>query len=78
MITLKLTEIDRISLQKDLSIALINLSNGKLNKSQADDLAKAAIKNINFRNSTLAHKGINWFAKKIINTVDFDALTCKI
>ena len=78
MITLEVTEVDKISLQKDLSIALVNFSYGKLNKFQADDLAKVAIKNIDFKNSTLAHKGINWFAKRIIDVIDFDTLACKV
>jgi len=78
MITLEVTEMDKISLQKDLAIALVNLSQGKLNNLQANDLAKVAINNIDLRNSTLAHKGINWFAKKIINMLDFDTLVCRV
>lgn len=77
MTTMVITEIDRKSLIKELSSALVNFSFGKLNKKQADDLAIVAIKNIDFNNSALAHKGINWYAKKMIDIVDFSAFSTK-
>lgn len=72
MITL--TNEDKISIEKDLSIALNKFSNGKLNNDQSKRIAKDADNNINFSNSALTHKGINWYAKRIIDVVDFDAL----
>lgn len=77
MITLEVTVADKFYLQRDLSTALVNLSNGRLNKNQADNLAEGAIKNLDFKNSALAHKGVNWFARKIINVIDFEALACR-
>ncbi len=74
---MEVTDRDKLYYQKDLSVALVNLSNGRLNKEQADDLAEVSIKNLDFRNSTLAHKGVNWYARKIINVIDFDALACR-
>jgi hypothetical protein len=65
--------IENSSLRNDLSDALFKYSNGKLNKLQSDNLAKNAIATIDFKNSSIGHKGINWLAKKIISMIDFDA-----
>ena len=73
MITI--TDKDLDSLEKDLSLALVKFSDGKLNIKQSKILAKVAIKNIDFSlNSALAHKGINWYAKEILDIVDFDKI----
>lgn len=72
MIALK--DKDKMLLQKDLSLAIFRFSYGKLSDNQSKGLAKKVIKNIDFSNSALAHKGVNWFAKEIIDVIDFDAL----
>lgn len=72
MITL--TDKDITSLEKDLSSALIRFSEGRLNDSQSKSLASKAISKIDFSNSALAHKGLNWYAKEIINIIDFESL----
>lgn len=64
MITL--TDRDLNSIEKDLSLALVNFSNGKISVPESVNLAREAMKNIDFSNSALAHKGINWFAKEIL------------
>jgi len=72
-----LTEGDLDSLEKELSLALARFSLGKLNIKQSEDLARVAIKNVDFSsNSALAHKGINWYAKEIIDVIDFNLLSC--
>ncbi len=74
---LNVTANDKSSLRSDLSDAIFNFSFGKLNKLQADNLATNAVEGIDLKNSALAHKGVNWFAKKIISMVDFDSVNNK-
>lgn len=64
-----LTDKDLSAFEKNLSNALVKFSQGKINNNRSKDLAKIAIKNIDLTNSALAHKGINWFAKEIIDSV---------
>jgi hypothetical protein len=69
------TEKDLASLENELQLALVNLSSRKLSSDQAKKLAKQAIKNIDFSSSSaLAHKGVNWYAKELIEIIDFDAM----
>lgn len=70
MITI--TSNDLSSLVNELSKALIKFSNDKLENSQAKRIAEIAIKNIDFNNSVLAHKGVNWYAREIIDSIDFE------
>ena len=58
-------------LENDLSEALIKFSSGKLNSNEANKIACSTIKNIDFENSALAHKGVNWYARQIIDIIDF-------
>ena len=69
MITI--TSNDLSSLVNELSKALIKFSNDKLENSQAKRIAEIAIKNIDFNNSALAHKGVNWYAREIIDSYYF-------
>ncbi|PEZ29499.1 hypothetical protein [Bacillus cereus] len=72
MITL--TQSDINSLSKQLSNALVNFSEGKLRDSDAEKIAYVTIQNIDFSNSALAHKGINWFAKEILKKINYDSV----
>lgn len=67
MITM--TAKDLNSIEDDLSLALVKFSHGKLDINQSRDLARVAIKKLDFSNSALAHKGVNWFAKEIIDSI---------
>ncbi len=72
MITIKDTDLN--SLSNELSDALVKISNGRLSDGIADQIANVTIKNIDFSNSALTHKGINWFAKEILKKIDFSAV----
>ncbi|MDP4093115.1 MAG: hypothetical protein Q8920_07110 [Bacillota bacterium] len=72
MVTISNKELE--SIEKSLSEALVKFSDGKIDSFQATQISKSAVKNIDFSNSALAHKGINWFAKKLIDRVDFSQL----
>lgn len=74
MITLTLNANDFYSIENDLSKALVKFSYGKLNVIQANKLAKSVVPKMDFSNSALAHKGVNWYAKEILDVVDYKAL----
>lgn len=65
---------DIISLRNELTKALMKFSNNKLSDVQANKIAQIAIGNIDFNNSALAHKGLNWYAREIVDTIDFEAI----
>lgn len=70
---MNIVEIDKgllMSLEVELSLALTKFSNGKLDINKATEIAKGTMKNIDFSNSAIAHKGINWFAKEIIDVIE--------
>lgn len=71
---MKVTENDKISLAKELSKKLLNLSCGRLTEEQSDYIAKSAIDNIDFENSALVHKGLTWYAENIIDMIDFERI----
>lgn len=53
-------------LSNELSEALLKFSSNKISVSMADKIADVALKNIDFSNSALSHKGINWYAKDLL------------
>ncbi len=71
---INITDNDKSSLISDLSNTIFNFSFGKLDKLQADNLAKNAVESIDFKNSALMHKGVNWYARKIISMIYFDSI----
>ena len=68
------TNKDKCSLQESLAKALIKLSYDKLNMKQSKFIASKAIEKIDFKNSALMHKGVNWYAKQILNSIDIAAI----
>ncbi|WP_286908970.1 hypothetical protein [Clostridium sp. UBA1652] len=72
MITI--TNKDLETLKNELSETLFKLSFGKLNYTQANNIANTAIDNIDFENSALVHKGVNWYAKQILEVIDFEKI----
>lgn len=71
---LNITSKDIVSLINELTKALMKFSNNKLSDIQAKKIAQIAIGNIDFNNSALAHKGLNWYAREIVDTIDFEAI----
>lgn len=69
-----ITSKDIVSLINELTKALMKFSNNKLSDIQANKIAQIAIGNIDFNNSALAHKGLNWYAREIVDTIDFEAI----
>lgn len=69
-----ITKEDKKSLSGQLSEKLLELSSGRLNNDISDQIAQRAINNIDFDNSALTHKGLNWYAENIINMIDFRKL----
>lgn len=66
-----LTKEDQTLLVKELTSALIKYSQDKLPRVTANKVAMLAVKNIDFNNSTLAHKGINWYAKDLLKSIRY-------
>ncbi|WP_350343874.1 hypothetical protein PRVXT_000233 [Proteinivorax tanatarense] len=67
---MEITKKDIEDFQENLSLALVKMSQGKLDKEGADSLASSAVKKVDFSpDSALAHKGVNWYAKRILETI---------
>ena len=64
-----ITDNDVKNLTNDLATALLSLSKGKLDAGRALAIAKKSVSNIDLKNSALAHKGTNWYAKEIIKVL---------
>lgn len=73
MITL--SERDINSLSKELSDALVLFSDEKISKAEAERIAYLTVKNIDFSNSAVAHKGVNWFAKEILRKINYNTVS---
>ncbi|WP_297416830.1 hypothetical protein [Clostridium sp.] len=56
-----------ISLKDQLKNALVEFSYGKLNENRAEQIADKAMNKFDYSNSALNHKGMNWYAKEILN-----------
>lgn len=67
----EITKNDLSSLINELSGALIRFTQERISEDQAQKIADIAINSIDFNNSALTHKGINWYAREIIDTLDF-------
>lgn len=68
------TQADILIMEKELTQALSKRSGGKLSLTQSNNIAHSAIANIDFNNSALMHKGVNWIAKQIIDIIDFEEM----
>lgn len=58
-------------LMNQLAEALVKFSNERLTFGLAEKVANIALKNVDFSNSTLAHKGINWYAKDLLKLIKY-------
>lgn len=67
----EVTKNDLSSLINELSGALIRFTQEGISQEQAQKIAYIAINSIDFNNSALTHKGVNWYAREIIDTLDF-------
>lgn len=66
---------NQTALQRNLKDALIRFSMNRLNVEQANLLSASLLETTDFNDKILSHKGINWFAKEVIDSIDFDKLT---
>jgi hypothetical protein len=66
-----LTRQDMSMLAEELSIAIEKFSNRRIPSNHAQKIAEIAVRNVDFNNSTLAHKGINWFAKDLLKKIRY-------
>lgn len=56
----------RYTIESELTKAFMQFSFGKLTVTEAKKKAAVAAPNWDSSNETLAHKGLNWYAKQII------------
>lgn len=61
---------ENYSIQDELAKALYKFSYGRLTVEQAEKRAEEVMKNFDPQNEALAHKGINWYAKQILKSMD--------
>jgi hypothetical protein len=59
----------RKSLKEQLKYALIEISYGQVSEDEAEEIAEKSIDKFDFSNSALNHKGMNWYAKAILNVM---------
>ena len=62
-----MVETKKYTIEGELTKALLRFSFGKLTIDEAKEKAAIAAKNWDSTNETLAHKGLNWYAKQIIS-----------
>lgn len=62
---------DENRLVEKLTHTLVKLSNGKLSYDKAEFIVNETLKNADFTDLTLAHKGINWYAKEILKKINY-------
>lgn len=60
----------RFLYQKELAKALYLFSDRKLTVEQAEERAEIVMRNLDFQNEGLGHKGFNWIAKQILKKMD--------
>ena len=70
MSKVEITQNDLSSLINELSGLLIRFTQERISEDQAQKIADIAINSIDFNNSALTHKGINWYAREIIDTLE--------
>lgn len=61
---------DILAMQRDFAVALVKFSSGALNSSVAEQISEQIIPKLDFNNSSLAHKGLNWYAKEVLSKLD--------
>lgn len=61
---------DRVILARDLAGAIVRMSKGKISTDTAEIVANRVVPKLDFRNSAVAHKGVNWFAKELLDNYD--------
>ncbi|MCX2811415.1 MULTISPECIES: hypothetical protein [Bacillus] len=57
------------NLKDELTEQLVILSKGRINDDIAKLIANKSVNSLDFENSALAHKGVNWYAKELIKSV---------
>ena len=57
------------TIESELANALFRLSFGKLTYEQAEEKAKQTAPKFDMNNESLAHKGINWYAKELLKNM---------
>ncbi len=66
-----LTKGNKDLLTFQLSEALVKFSNERISSDNAQKVANIALKNVDFSNSALSHKGINWYAKDLLKKINY-------
>ena len=61
-----------IALERDLAKALLKMSGYSISISNAEEIANKVMRAIDFNNKAIAHKGISWLAKEIIDSYEID------
>lgn len=65
---------DRIALARDLAGAIVKISKGTVTTNIAELVASRVVTTLNFENTAVAHKGVNWFAKELIDNYDLSSI----
>lgn len=71
---MEIVEKDKLVLERDLAKAIIKMSKGSVSIDVAESVANHVVPQLDFSNSAVAHKGVNWFAKEIIDNYDLSAV----
>ena len=59
--------------RNDFIQALINFSNGRISEDEANNIANKKLRLTDFSDdSSLAHKGPRWLAKRIVGSMNFE------
>jgi hypothetical protein len=66
-----LTKENEDLIKNQLSEALVKFSDQKMSISDAQNLADIVLRYVDFSNSSLSHKGINWYAKHLLKKIEF-------
>lgn len=72
---INIIEKDKLVLERDLASAIIRMSKGTVTTFVAEAVANRLVPQLNFNNSAIAHKGVNWFAKEIIDNYDLSSIS---
>lgn len=71
---MKANQKDILSIQREFAVALVKFSKGSLSVDVAESLSERVISKLDFNNSALAHKGVNWFAKDLLSKIDIKSI----
>ncbi|MBD8839930.1 hypothetical protein IFU39_19125 [Paenibacillus sp. CFBP 13594] len=61
-----LTKENEDLMTNQLAKALVRFSDKRISFQKAEQVANVVMRKVDFSNSALSHKGINWFAKDLI------------